>query len=58
MDLIDPLQPALAGTEAYEFARQALSSVGDQDVAMMHDGGPSGDFRRGGLAAQYLDNKE
>jgi DNA-binding transcriptional LysR family regulator len=47
-----PLQPALASTETYEFARPALSSVGDQNAAIMHDGGPSGDCRRDVLAAQ------
>jgi DNA-binding transcriptional LysR family regulator len=32
-----PLRPALAGTETYEFARPALSSIGDQNAAMMED---------------------
>jgi DNA-binding transcriptional LysR family regulator len=47
-----PLHPALAGTETYEFARPALSSVGDLKAAIMHDGAPSGDFRCGVLTVQ------
>jgi DNA-binding transcriptional LysR family regulator len=42
-----PLQPTLAGTETYEFARPVLSSVGDLKAAIMNDGEPSGDFRFG-----------
>lgn len=44
---IRPLQPTLAGTETYEFARPVLSSVGDLKTAVMHNGEPSGDFRFG-----------
>jgi DNA-binding transcriptional LysR family regulator len=47
-----PLRPTLAGTETYEFARPELSSVGDLKAAIMHDGGPSGDFRWGVLSVQ------
>jgi DNA-binding transcriptional LysR family regulator len=32
-----PLQPVLAGKETYEFARPALSSVDDQEAAIMPD---------------------
>jgi DNA-binding transcriptional LysR family regulator len=42
-----PLQPTLAGTETYEFARPVLSSVGDLKAAIMHNEEPSGDFRFG-----------
>lgn len=47
-----PLQPALAGTETYEFARPALSSIGDRNADIMHDGGPAGGFRRDVLVAR------
>ena len=42
-----PLQPTLAGTETYEFAKPVLSSVGDLKAAIVHNGEPSGDFRFG-----------
>jgi DNA-binding transcriptional LysR family regulator len=44
---VRPLQPTLAGTEAYEFAKPVLCSVGDLKAAIMHNGEPSGDFRFG-----------
>jgi DNA-binding transcriptional LysR family regulator len=47
-----PLQPTLAGTETYEFARSVLSSVGDLKAAITHDGGPSADFPCGLLTVQ------
>ena len=42
-----PLQPTLAGTETYEFAKPVLSSVGDLKAAIVHNGEPSGNFRFG-----------
>jgi DNA-binding transcriptional LysR family regulator len=42
-----PLQPTLAGTETYEFARPVLSSVNDLKTAIMDNGEPSGNFRFG-----------
>jgi DNA-binding transcriptional LysR family regulator len=42
-----PLQPTLAGTETYEFAKPILSSVNDLKAAITHSGEPSGDFRFG-----------
>jgi DNA-binding transcriptional LysR family regulator len=44
---VRPLQPTLAGTETYEFAKPVLSSVGDLKAAIVHNGEPSGDFRFG-----------
>jgi DNA-binding transcriptional LysR family regulator len=42
-----PLQPTLAGTETYEFAKPVLTAVGDLKAAFTHNGEPSGDFRFG-----------
>jgi hypothetical protein len=47
-----PLQQTLTSTETYEFARPVLGSVGELKSAIIHDGGPSGDFRCGVLTIQ------
>jgi DNA-binding transcriptional LysR family regulator len=44
---VRPLQPTLAGTETYEFAKPVLNSVSDLKAAIVHSGEPSGDFRFG-----------
>jgi DNA-binding transcriptional LysR family regulator len=40
-------RPLCANAETHEFAKSVLSSVGHLKLAMMHDGGPRGDFRGG-----------